>query len=270
MMLKAQASDTGITHGGRLWLYVATGLVLAYLVLPALLIVPMSFSGSRYLEFPPRSWSLQWYQAYFGSPEWQDATIVSLEAAALTTLVSVPLGLSACYALRLTTSWVGRAVGVALSLPMIVPVIFIGIGLFFVYARLGINNTLLGIVLGHTLLALPFVVITVEAGLKSFDMNQEMAARSLGASRARAFFDVVLPQIKLVIISAALFAFITSLDEVVVALFVSGGENATLPRLMFSALRDEIDPTIAAISSLLTVISVGVLIVVQVMQARRG
>ncbi len=150
-----------------------------------------------------------------------------------------------------------------------VPVILIAIGVFFLYAKLGLNNTIPGLVMAHSMLALPFVLITVSAGLKTYDMNQEMVARSLGASRLKAFLTVTLPQIRFSIISGALLAFITSLDEVVVALFISGGENATLTRRMFNALRDEIDPTIAAISTILIAVSVLALVLAQILGQQR-
>ena len=157
----------------------------------------------------------------------------------------------------------------ALTTPIMVPVILIAIGVFFLYARLGLNNSILGLVLAHSMLALPFVLITVSAGLKTYDMNQELVARSLGASRLKAFLTVTLPQIRFSIISGALLAFLTSLDEVVVALFISGGENATLTRRMFNALRDEIDPTIASISTLLIAVSCLLLVLAQIFGKER-
>ena len=151
-------------------------------------------------------------------------------------------------------------------LPLIIPGILIAIGIFLLYAQLGLNNTLTGIVLAHSVLAIPLVVIIVASSLKSYDMNQEMVARSLGASRPWAFLTVTLPQIRISVISAALLAFITSLDEVVISLFIAGGDNATLTRRMFNALRDEIDPTIAAISTLLILISILLLGLTQLLQ----
>jgi putative spermidine/putrescine transport system permease protein len=137
-----------------------------------------------------------------------------------------------------------------------VPAILVAIGTFLLYAQLGLNNTMTGIVLAHSTMAIPLVVITVASGLKSYDMNQEMVARSLGASRPRAFLTVTLPQIRIPVVTAALLAFITSLDEVTISLFVAGGDYATMTKRMFNALRDEIDPTIAAISTLLVALSV--------------
>ena len=147
--------------------------------------------------------------------------------------------------------------------------ILAAIGIFLLYAQLGLNNTLTGIVLAHSVMAIPLVVIVVASGLKSYDMNQEMVARSLGASRPWAFLTVTLPQIRISVISAALLAFITSLDEVVISLFIAGGDMATLTKRMFNALRDEIDPTIAAISTLLILVSIATLTLSQTLQRAR-
>ncbi|HKM64734.1 MAG TPA: ABC transporter permease subunit, partial [Acidisphaera sp.] len=137
----------------------------------------------------------------------------------------------------------------------LVPVILVAIGVFYVYVKLGLVNTLAGLVVAHSMLALPLVVMVVTSALQSFDLNQEMVARSLGASRLRAFWLVTLPQVQFAIVTSAVLAFLTSFDEVVVAMFVSGGDNATLTRAMFDALRDQIDPTIAAISTVMIVLS---------------
>ena len=151
-------------------------------------------------------------------------------------------------------------------MPLIIPGILIAIGVFLFYAQIGLNNTMTGIVLAHSVMAIPLVVITVSSSLKSYDMNQEMVARSLGASRPWAFLTITLPQIKISVVSGALLAFITSLDEVIISLFIAGGEYATLTRRMFNALRDEIDPTIAAISTLLILMSVMLLGMSQFLQ----
>ena len=216
----------------------------------------MSFSGSTLLQFPPEEWSLRWDRSYFSSVEWRDATMVSLQVAILTTLVATPLGTLAAYAINAEAMRFKAMVNALLTVALIIPVILVAIGTFFLYARLGLNNTMLGLVIAHSVQALPLVVIAVLSGLRSFDMNQEKVARSLGASRVSAFWQITMPQIRFSITSGALFAFITSFDEVVVSLFISGGETTTLTRRMFNALRDQIDPTIAAISTLLIALSV--------------
>jgi ABC-type spermidine/putrescine transport system permease subunit II len=148
-------------------------------------------------------------------------------------------------------------------MPIVVPVILIAVGVFSLYAKLGLNYTLTGIVIAHTALALPFVIVTVMSGLQNYDFDQELAARSMGASRAYALWTVTVPQVKFSIQTGAFLAFITSLDEVVISMLVSGGDNATITRRMFNSLRDQLDPTIAAISTCLIVVSVAALIGVQ-------
>lgn len=269
-MLSRPATDTQITHAQRLWLYVLVALIFVFLVVPCLIVIPMSLSGSKYLEFPPRSWSLQWYQAYLGSPEWRAATFVSFRAAILTTVFATVLGTLAAYGIARVHGALSSLVRGMFMLPMLVPLILIAIGCFFVYAKMGLNNTTTGLVMAHTVLALPFVVIAVLAGLASYDMNQERVAQSLGASLPQAFFTVTLPQIRLSVTSGALFAFVTSFDEVVIALFISGGQNATLTRLMFANIRDQIDPTVGAVSSLLIGLSILLLVGMQFLRTKAG
>lgn len=262
--LDAPASETQVTHRDRLWLYVFAGIAMVFLVAPTLIVIPMSFSGSQYLEFPPQDWSLRWYHEYFGSEEWMSATVTSLTAAFLTMLLATPVGVLAAYGLHASSLRAAQFVFVLLITPIMVPLILIAIGAFYLYVQMQIVYTLAGVVLAHSLLALPLVLIVSASGLKSYDMNQEMAARSLGASRARAFLTVTLPQIRFSVITAALLAFLTSFDEVVVAMFISGGDNATLTRNMFNALRDQIDPTIAAISTIMVVITSGLMALAQI------
>ena len=249
------ASDTQITHRARLWLYGLTALVLAYLLIPTLIVIPMSFSGSQYLEFPPRTWSLRWYEKYFSSTSWMDATATSFKAGCLTALVATPLGTAAAYGLHASRFRMAGLIQMLLLAPIIVPVILVGIAVFYVYVQLKLVNSLTGIVLAHTMLALPIVLMIVTSALKSFDMNQELVARSLGASRPRAFFLVTLPQIGFSILTSAVLAFLTSFDEVIVSMFVAGGANSTLTRNMFASLRDQIDPTIAAVSTIMIVVT---------------
>jgi putative spermidine/putrescine transport system permease protein len=253
--LDEPASDTQISHRSRIWLYVAAAAVMAFLVLPTLIVVPMSFSASQYLEFPPRQWSLRWYENYFNSAAWMQATLTSVKAGALTALVATPLGTLAAYGLFVSRLRGAGVVMAVMMTPIVVPVILVGIGVFYAYVRIKLVNTLTGLVLAHSMLAVPLVVMVVTSALKSYDMSQEMVARSLGASRPRAFLLVTLPQIRLAVMTSAVLAFLTSFDEVVVAMFISGGDNSTLTRNMFNALRDQIDPTIAAISTVMIAVS---------------
>ena len=261
--LTAPASEWHATHAGRLWLYLFGAAVLTFLVAPTLLVIPMSFGDSAFLEFPPRAYSLRWYNKYFSTPEWRDATWVSIRAALATVVLATPIGTAAAYALHVAAFRFGRALTGLLVLPTLVPSILTAVGIFIAYARLGLLNTMTGLVLAHTMMAIPFVVVMVSAALKNYDMNQERAARSLGCSRLGAFLRVTFPQIRFSIASAGLFSFIISFDEVIIGLFVATGPASTITRRMFLALSDIIDPTIAAISTLLIGLSITILLLVQ-------
>ncbi len=266
--LKSAASDTQITHGNRMWLYVLAAVIMFLLVVPTLIVIPMSFSDSQYLEFPPSTWSLRWYNEYVDSPKWMRATVKSLQIGTLTMLVATPIGTAAAYALFVSGHKAARAVFMFLITPMIVPVILIAIGVFYVFGKAGLNNTIPGIVLAHTALAIPLVMIVITSALRTYDLNQERVARSLGASRLKAFFVITLPQIKFSVMTCALLAFLTSFDEVIISIFISGGVNATITKHMFSALRDYIDPTIAAISTILVIVSTILLLTMQYIGSR--
>ena len=245
-------------------------IVLLYLILPILIIVPMSFSGTRFLTFPPPSLSLRWYQEYVGSSTWMQATRVTLTVALATVAIATPLGVAAAYAISRSRLKLMRAIHMTLLLPLVVPIIIAAVGIFFVYARIGLVATLSGLILANVMLGLPYVIISVVAGLQSFDETQEMVARSLGMNRWRSFFAVTLPQIRSSVVAGAIFAFISAVDETIIALFISGGQYQPLTKRMFTALRDEIDPTIAAISTLLTAVSFLLVLTVSIGSGRRG
>ncbi len=259
-----------VPHLRRLWLYLVALLVMFVLVVPSLVVIPMSFSASRYLEFPPSGYSLEWYRALFASSTWMSAIRTSLTVAALTVLVATPAGTLAAYVIILARPRAATLMQGALLGPILVPIIMIGVGLFYVYARMGLLNSVTGLVLAHSMLALPLVMVTVLAGFRTCDMNQEMVARSLGASRPVAFLTVTVPQIKRSILTAMLLSFLVSLDEVIIALFISGGDRSTITRLMFNSLRDEIDPVIAAISTLLILISVICVLIIHLLSTARS
>jgi putative spermidine/putrescine transport system permease protein len=191
------------------------------------------------------------------------ATATSLKAGLLTALLATPMATMAAYGLHTSRFKHVNLIWMLLLTPMVVPVILIGIGVFYAYVKLKLVNTLLGLVLAHCMLAIPVVMLVVGSALKSYDMDQERVARSLGASPFYAFWSVTLPQIKFSVVSGAVLAFLTSFDEIIVALFVSGGDNSTLTRNMFNALRDQVDPTIAAISTLIVLITSVLLILTQ-------
>ena len=270
--LNKNVSETQIRLKNRLWLYIFSFITLFLLIVPSLVVIPMSFSASQYLEFPPREWSLRWYENYFfswkvenGFNDWMAATWTSIKVAILTIFVAVPIGTMAAYGLVNSSARISKILFPIFISPMMVPIILVAIGLFYFFVQFKLVGSILGLVIGHSLVALPLVLIIVFSALKNYDMNQEKVARSLGAGRFRAFREITLPQIKFSIISASLIAFLTSFDEIIISLFVAGGDNSTITRSMFLALRDQIDPTIAAISTILIIISSGLLIIVQLL-----
>ena len=273
--LDRQVSDTQIKLRSRLWLYVISSIILFLLIVPSLIVIPMSFSDSQYLEFPPKSLSLRWYENYFfswkvenGFNDWMAATRTSLLVAVLTIFVATPIGTLAAYGLTNSSARIRSILFPIMISPMMVPIILVAIGLFYFYVQFNMVNSILGLVLGHSLVAMPLVLIIVLSALKNYDMNQEKVARSLGASRTRAFIEITLPQIKFSLVSAGLISFLTSFDEIIISLFVAGGDNSTITRSMFLALRDQIDPTIAAISTILIIISSGLLILSQTISVK--
>jgi putative spermidine/putrescine transport system permease protein len=263
-------NDAEINWISRLWLMAFGSLVLLFLIVPSFIVVPMSFTASTFLEFPPKELSLRWYKQYFGMPDWRTATAVSLQVAFITIVLATPIGTAAAYALHVCDRRSRWLLGTVIVAPMLIPHVLVAVGQFFIFASLGMSNTLTGLALSHAMLALPFVFILVSAGLAQYDMTTEFAARSLGASRLRAFLTVTLPQIKYSVIFSSLIAFITSFDEVIIAMFLATGPLSTLTRRMFLSLRDAIDPTIAAISTILILLSVVVVIAAQLAGQHQG
>lgn len=243
-------------------------LVFVFLVLPSFVVLPLSFSAAPYLTFPPPAFSLRWYKSYLFREQWTSATLFSFQVGILVTLLATVLGTLAAFALVHGRFPLKRLVSAFLISPMIVPVIIMAIAVYNLYARLHLIGTTIGMVLAHTVLALPFVIVTVSATLKGFDRNLEYAARTLGAGPLQTFFRVTFPIIQPGIISGALFAFITSFDEVVIAIFIAGTSAITLPKQMWDGIRTELDPTIAAVSALLITMSI-LLLVALTLLARR-
>lgn len=243
-------------------------LVLLFLMAPIFIVIPISFSDSLYLDFPPRGFSLQWYQRFLESREWTAAFWISLQAGILATLLACVIGTAAAIGLA-RSRFPGKSLVVGfLVSPMIVPVIVLAIALYAVYAKLKLVGSLLGLVLAHAALGLPFVIVTVSATLQRVDQRLEHAALSLGATPLNAFRYVLFPLIRPGMIAGAVFAFIASWDDVVIALFISGTRSATLPKRMWEGLRSEIDPTIAAVSTLLIVLSAALMLVVELLRRR--
>jgi putative spermidine/putrescine transport system permease protein len=255
----------------RLWHYALWALcvlVLGYLILPILIIVPLSLSSATFLTFPLPGLSLRWYEELFTSAPWQLSLRNSLIVACAVTVLASTLGTLA--ALGLTRARLpGHGLLMALIVsPMIVPLVIVAVGVYFAYAPFGLTGSLIGLTLAHTALAVPFVVITVGATLAGFDPNQARAGASLGASPVVVFFKITLPLILPGVISGALFAFVTSFDEVVIALFLTGPAERTLPRQMFNGIRENISPVIAAAATLLILLSVLLLTTLELLRRR--
>lgn len=245
-----------VPHRNRLWLYIFVGLVIFYLVVPMLIVIPVSFSSTTAMTFPPRGWSLRWYEAFFGEQKWIGSVIVSLRVALLTMTVTTIAGVAAAYALHQSGFRLAETIRTTLVSPLAVPSILIAVGIFFVYAKVGgLLNTTLGLVLGHSVVAMPFVILTMTAGFSTFDMSQEMVARSLGANRLKAFLTVTLPQVKFSVATSMLLAFLVSFDELIISMMIASGPMSTLSRVTFATLRDDVDPTLAAVSTLMLIVT---------------
>lgn len=228
-------------------LVVAVAAIYVFLMLPLIVVFPISLSSAAYMQFPPPGFSWQWYERYLDDPQWIDATVRSLYVGAATAVLAVALGVPLAFSLvrgRFPGRWLVDRVALA---PLIVPTIILSIAIYGLFARLKLIGEWYGLVVAHTVLALPFVVLVMSAGLRDFDRGLEQAAAGLGASRARTLLRVTLPLLRPSLVSAGLLAFISSFDELVVALFLAG-PNMTLPKKMFDNILMEIDPTIAAVS----------------------
>lgn len=235
--------------------------VLCFLVVPILFVIPMSFSTSSYFEFPPPGLSFKWYAKFFADSSWIATFRHSFYIGISSTICATFLGTLASIGL-VRGRFRGKNLIMALVLsPMVVPLIITACGLYFMLSFLGMIGTFLGLVVAHTVLGIPFVVVVVSASLQGFDRTLEQAALSLGASQIRTFFKITAPIVAPGIFSGAIFAFITSFDEVVIALFLAGPRWRTLPVKMFEGIRFEVNPTITAVATLVLMVAVMVLIV---------
>ena len=256
----------------RVWYYafrILCGLVLVFLMLPILVIAPLSFNADSFLLYPMSGFSLKWYEEFFTLPAWRQAFMNSCIVSPFATLLAMALGTPAAVGLT-RIDFPGKALLTSILIsPMVVPVVIVGVATYLVFAPAGLSGSYLGLILVHAALGVPFVVTTVSATLQGFDFNLVRAASSLGAHPLTTFFKVTLPLVAPGVISGGLFAFGTSFDEVVVTLFLAGPEQSTLPRQMFAGIRENISPTIAAVATILTVLSTLMLITLEWLR-RRG
>ena len=245
-----------------IWTNWQTGVVLAFLIAPVLAIIPLSFNAGSYFSYPMSGYSLRWYEKALLDPDWQRAFLNSLGIGAMATLVATILGTLAALGLsRPSFPWRSVIMPLLIS-PMIIPVVVVAVGFYLVFAPLGLTNSYAGVVLAHAALGRPFVVITVTASLLSFDRNLLRAAAGLGAASWTAFRRVTLPLVSPGVATGAIFAFATSFDEVVVILFIGGPAQRTVPRQMWSGIREAIDPSILAIATLLTVFAIALFVTI--------
>ena len=264
--------------GQRLWYWGFRAIcvaVLFFLIMPILVIIPLSFNAEDFFTFTkgmlaldPAAYSLKHYQDFFSNPDWQQALRNSVTIAPVATLLAVALGTLAAVGLSQPHVPFRGAIMAILISPMIVPLIISAAGMYFFYSRIGLQGTYWGVVLAHAALGIPFVIITVTATLVGFDRSLVRAAANLGANPVRTFFKVQMPLILPGVISGALFAFITSFDEVVVVLFVGSAQQKTLPWQMFIGLREQISPTILAVATILVGISVLLLTTLELLRRR--
>lgn len=262
----------------KAWYYIfriICGLIFCFLIGPLFVIIPLSFNAEPYfsftqkmLTFDPEGYSLRWYQDFFTSEAWLHSIKNSILIAIASTILATVLGTIAALGLSSRFMPYRSVVMAVLISPMIVPVIISGAGMFFFFSDVGLAQTYLGVILAHTALGIPFVVITVTATLTGFDQSLIRAAASMGANPTTTFFKVILPLVLPGVISGALFAFATSFDEVVVVLFISGPQQSTMPIQMWSGIRESISPTILAVATILVLLSIAMLTTVELLRRR--
>ena len=278
------------------WVYLLIcGLILLFLIAPILIIIPLSFNAQPYFTFTqkmlaldPEGYSLRWYDFLltFGmtapdaprdgswwadawaNAQWIRAAKNSIIIGVFSTVVATVLGTLAALGLARPVMPFRRTIMAILLSPMIVPIIITATGLFFFYSATGLSGTYAGLILAHAVLGIPFVIITVTATLVGFDRSLSRAAASLGAAPATSFFRVTMPLILPGVVSGALFAFVTSFDEVVVVLFIAGPEQQTIPRQMWNGIREQLSPSILAVATILVAVSVALLAVIELLRRR--
>lgn len=242
-----------------LWIFVI--IVLLIIILPALVIIPQAFTSLNYFQYPIESYSLKWVETFFSNNEWVLGLQRSLLIAVATAILATVLGTMAAVALN-KLEFKGKSIfmGVMLA-PMVIPVIVVGVSLYTTFSKVGLTNSFLGLILSHTLIAIPMVFTTMLSGLSGVNENLELAAMSMGSTPMGAFFKVTLPNVRSSVVASALFAFVCSLDEVVVSIFISGANTKTLPMVMWENMRTNINPTLAVAAVFMIVLTLGMYII---------
>lgn len=245
--------------------------VLFFLVAPMLVVFPVSLTPSRFLSLPEGGLSLSHYAAVFASTDWLSAIGQSLLIATLTMIAAVVIGTAAAIgAWRLAGHWLIGPLRVVILMPIIVPAVVSALGMYRVWVEFGLFDTLPGTVLAHTILAAPFVFLTVSAALAHLDRRIEQASRTLGAGALRTAWSVLVPSARSGILAGAVFAFITSWDEIVITMFVTARHVFTVPRKIFQDIHDNLDPAMAAVSSLMILVTIAVALTLLWRDLRRG
>lgn len=240
--------------------YTYCSLVLVFMIMPNFVVFPISFSSATYLEFPPKEWSTRWYVDYFSREEWVDATIHSFQIGLCVTFVAVVLGSLAAYGLVRGRFPGKKIINSLIISPMVAPILVTAVALFIFFTKFGLNGSMLGFIIAHTIVATPFVVIVMTASLRGVSIDMEQAAMNLGANRFTTLRRVVFPMALPGMISSGLFAFLISFDELIIAIFIASPRMSTLPKILWEGIRTEINPTIASVSTLLICIS-GIILV---------
>ena len=249
--------------GSWKWVLVGTTVLVAvFLLLPILFITALSFGSSQWLIFPPPSWTLRWYQELFADPRWLDSAFTSAKVATIVTVLSVVVGLFASLALTRGTFRRRETMRALLLTPMNLPVVVLAVGLYAFFLKIGLNGTLTGFVVAHLVIALPFSIIAIGNALESFDKSIEDAAILCGASPWEARLRVTLPAIKHGLFAAAIFSFLVSWDEVVLAIFMASPTLQTLPVKIWTTLRQDLTPIVAAASTLLVLFTIALMLLV--------
>jgi len=262
----------------KIWHYglrTIVGLVLLFLIFPIIVTIPLSFNVEPFFTFTegmlkldPEAYSTKWYVEFFTDHKWNIALKNSFYFAIMSTILATILGTVAAVGLASDRMPYKSIITAILISPMIVPLVIIAAGMYFFYSVINIAGTDFGIIVAHAMLGTPFVVITVTATLAGFDKSLLRASSSLGANPVTTFFQVTFPLIRPGVISGALFAFVTSFDEVVLIIFLADPDQRTIPRQMFSGLREQINPTILAAASLLILISILLLFTIELLRRR--
>ncbi|MFI0367944.1 ABC transporter permease [Actinomadura sp. 1N219] len=273
-MSNAQPLKNGVRagrDGGLGWgLKIVVGLIGLLLIAPTAVVIPMSFSSGTTFQFPPDGWSLRWYESFFTSERWMRSLLTSVQIGLLVAVTATVLGVAVAFGLNRTRFRGRGAIRSMMMAPLIVPSIVVAVAIYGVFLKWQLNGTALGYVVAHTVMALPFVVTVMSTSLAGYDRTLDTAAATLGATAWKTFFRITVPLVAPGVLSGFVFAFVMSLDEVVIALFLQTPDIQTLPVQMYNSITLEIDPTIAAASSLMVVATSIVLLMPQFVRRKRS